>query len=229
MEDTKSEFKKFLNQFEPKLSSKNITKILQNLEYISTLPNGQFNFENYLSQEKYDQLIIELHQTLQIRNLHTPLNDLYEFRVALNFYRQFVHSSILRGVNKNDIRSILQEIEMRLTIENSRNQLIRTNPMCAISNSKMAELLIATPIKPWTESSELERMDSYNYLLLLPTFDVLFRKNLISFTEEGKIIVSDLITPYERKLFQLSNTIQIDLDSRSFVYMSYHRKKLKTN
>lgn len=228
MEDTKSEFKNYLNQFEPKLSTKNTNNILRNLDYISTLSNCNFNFESYLSQEKYDQIIKEIHEMMRTSILHTTASkDLYDFRVALNFYRQFVHSSILKGVNKEEILSILQEIEMRLTLEKSRNQLLKQHPACAISNSKMKELLVATPIKPWISSSQLERMDSYNYLLLLPNFDLLFRKNYISFTEEGKIIFSNLLTPHDREIFQLSDSIQIKLDEKSFVYMDYHRRHLK--
>ena len=48
----------------------------------------------------------------------------------------------------------------------------------------------ASHIQPWRDSSNEERLDPNNGILLTPTYDHLFDKHLITFTDDGKIIFS---------------------------------------
>jgi len=52
------------------------------------------------------------------------------------------------------------------------------------------EHLIASHAKPWRDSSNDERLDGENGLLLTPTVDHLFDKGFISFEDRGAVIVS---------------------------------------
>ena len=52
------------------------------------------------------------------------------------------------------------------------------------------ELLIASHIVPWRDSNEFERLDVNNGILLSPTYDALFDKHLISFKDDGQIVLS---------------------------------------
>ncbi|MEZ5459241.1 MAG: HNH endonuclease signature motif containing protein [Steroidobacteraceae bacterium] len=52
------------------------------------------------------------------------------------------------------------------------------------------EYLIASHAKPWRDSSNDERLDGENGLLLTPTVDHLFDRGFISFEGNGRVIVS---------------------------------------
>lgn len=64
---------------------------------------------------------------------------------------------------------------------------------CAVTGFNKLDILIASHIVPWAEANDNERLDVDNGLLLSPTYDALFDRNLISFEKDGKIILSNTI------------------------------------
>ncbi len=64
---------------------------------------------------------------------------------------------------------------------------------CAVTSFDKLDILIASHIVPWSKASDHERLDVNNGLLLSPTYDALFDKHLITFDNNGKIILSDKI------------------------------------
>lgn len=64
---------------------------------------------------------------------------------------------------------------------------------CIITGIAFRRILIASHIKPWAVSTNEERLDSENGFLLSPTYDKLFDLGLISFKDDGNIIISKLL------------------------------------
>ena len=64
---------------------------------------------------------------------------------------------------------------------------------CAVTGFDKLNLLIASHIVPWKESTNEERVDPANGILLSPVYDALFDRHFISFDPSGKIILSDKI------------------------------------
>lgn len=64
------------------------------------------------------------------------------------------------------------------------------NGVCCISGLANSELLIASHIKPWSESDEDEKTDPRNGLLLNALHDKAFDRGLITVTTDFKIIIS---------------------------------------
>lgn len=62
---------------------------------------------------------------------------------------------------------------------------------CCLSGVKNSRLLIASHIVPWSKSSAVQKVDPENGLLLSITFDALFDKGLVSFSDEGSLLRSD--------------------------------------
>ena len=91
-------------------------------------------------------------------------------------------------------------ISARIGQHKYRKDLIELWEKCSVSKCKMTDILIASHIKPWNESSNEEKLDPYNGLLLLPNYDTLFDKHLISFDEDGRIIISPI-----QKIIKLNN------------------------
>ena len=56
---------------------------------------------------------------------------------------------------------------------------------CALTGLALPELLVASHIKPWRESSNVERLDKWNGLLLAAHVDKLFDRYLMTFERRG--------------------------------------------
>ena len=70
---------------------------------------------------------------------------------------------------------------------------------CRITRVERMEHLIASHIQPWRDSSNEQRLDGENGLLLTPTVDHLFDKGFISFENTGQLIVSPVADPVSLK------------------------------
>lgn len=73
-----------------------------------------------------------------------------------------------------------------------KNVLSFWHEQCAVTGVDNTGWLIASHIKPWRESTDEERLDPHNSLLLTPNFDKLFDRGVISFSSSnGKIILPE--------------------------------------
>jgi putative restriction endonuclease len=111
--------------------------------------------------------------------------------------------------------------------EYRRRILSRWKYRCAVSKSPIKEILIASHIVPWREATDEERMDVHNGLLLSPIYDALFDRHLISFDDDGRIILSKAIS--EEEFFNLGITGKEridDLSDRNKYYLKRHRENL---
>ena len=160
-------------------------------------------------------------------------NDYSDFKAALNKYRKFIaeKSDLI-----DDIETIIKDeiipktekeqlISARIGQGNYRNKLINLWKKCAVSECKMTDVLIASHIKPWSKSTNIEKLDPYNGLLLLPNYDKLFDKGLISFEDNGKIIISPLIKEEEYKVLGISpNDKLFKVYDENKPYLEEHRR-----
>lgn len=71
--------------------------------------------------------------------------------------------------------------------------IYRWEHKCAVTGFNKPEILIASHILPWKDSSDAQRLDVDNGILLSPVYDALFDRHLISFEDSGSIILSDKI------------------------------------
>jgi putative restriction endonuclease len=98
---------------------------------------------------------------------------------------------------------------------------------CSVTGCQQTELLRASHIKPWRHSSNAERLDIYNGLLLLPNLDACFDSGLISFDDEGRIVISSQLD--ESTLVQLginSNLKLLRVEQRHKDFLRFHRENI---
>lgn len=98
---------------------------------------------------------------------------------------------------------------------------------CCICALQCKSLLIGSHIKDWAKSNENEKLDVNNGLLLCSKHDALFDKYLISFNDNGKIIISDKLSDNDKKILGLSTYIEIEVNDEMKKYLDWHRKLLK--
>lgn len=110
-----------------------------------------------------------------------------------------------------------------------RSSLLKTRKACQLSGIATSELLVASHIKPWSKCSHQEKLDPNNVLLLSANFDKLFDQFLISFTDEGKILISECLTPEECKKIGLRDGLSLNPSPSPEMkeYLKEHRKNLK--
>lgn len=100
------------------------------------------------------------------------------------------------------------------------------NGCCALSGRLLpSALLRASHAKPWAQSSDLERLDPFNGLLLAVQYDALFDKGLIAFDDEGGLLVSDSIDEGVRGFVGFSESMRLRFMLPGHVgYLRYHRE-----
>lgn len=98
---------------------------------------------------------------------------------------------------------------------------------CALCGIQTEQMLIGSHIKSWKDSSDAEKLDENNGLLLCAHHDALFDKHLISFEDTGNVIVSSTLTASERVELQIAAIPPITVNSNMKVYLADHRSKLK--
>jgi hypothetical protein len=71
---------------------------------------------------------------------------------------------------------------------------------CAVTGVRQREVLRASHIVPWRGSNNKTRLDPHNGLLLVATLDCLFDKGLISFANDGTLLVGRVPGHQQHKL-----------------------------
>ncbi|MBT9455069.1 MAG: HNH endonuclease [Burkholderiaceae bacterium] len=107
-----------------------------------------------------------------------------------------------------------------------RRDLERHWSGCAVTGCTLNEVLRASHIRPWRSSTDEERLDAANGLLLVANLDALFDCGRISFADDGQLLLSPVLT--EVHLAQLGITrhsrLSRPLNAAARGYLASHRK-----
>lgn len=86
-------------------------------------------------------------------------------------------------------------------------------------------LLRASHVKPWRDSTNEERLDPMNGLLLHPVLDHLFDSGFITFEDNGEIRISVKLSQEDIKILNVSRTSKLrKVPNGLRQYMSFHRE-----
>ena len=105
--------------------------------------------------------------------------------------------------------------------------------MCAVTGISEPCLLRASHAKPWAEcSTGAERLSPFNGFLLNVALDALFDKFLISFDDEGFILIAPSLKPEELAAVGITPEMRVvGIRSEHLPFLEYHRaqffKKVK--
>jgi 5-methylcytosine-specific restriction protein A len=103
--------------------------------------------------------------------------------------------------------------------------LDRWDSSCAVTGSSLAQILIASHILPWSKSTDSERLDVGNGILLSPNLDALFDKHLISFDNDGKVLISNSLERSQISKLGITYDIKLKTVFPDMVkYLEKHRK-----
>jgi putative restriction endonuclease len=95
---------------------------------------------------------------------------------------------------------------------------------CCVTGSSTIDVIRASHIKPWRDSNNCERLDPYNGLPLVATLDALFDAGLITFADDGALLVSQRLSSRERELLAVSDCQLLQQPhAHTSTYIKYHR------
>jgi hypothetical protein len=85
-------------------------------------------------------------------------------------------------------------------------------------------LLIASHIKRWVDSSDKEKLDGFNGLLLSPHVDLLFERGFISFENNGTLLVSSKLDQAVLDQWSIDKTKDVGpFKPEQCAYLEHHR------
>ena len=102
-------------------------------------------------------------------------------------------------------------------------------PGCCLCGLNDQRFLIASHIKPWSESSAEEKVDIDNGFLLCPNHDFLFDRKLITFSDSGKILISKQISMETMQQLGIYDGQRIKLTKENRKYLTHHREQFEEN
>lgn len=97
---------------------------------------------------------------------------------------------------------------------------------CAVTGVREPKVLKAGHIKPWAACAPQEKIDHFNGLLLIPNLDSLFNEHLISFKDNGELLVSDKFHRDDRRRMHISEELHLrQVFDQTRPYLELHRTK----
>jgi hypothetical protein len=102
----------------------------------------------------------------------------------------------------------------------------RWNNMCAVTGCGILAVLRASHVKPWSKCTNIERLNPANGFLLAAHIDALFDQGLISFENDGTMLISDQISAQECKRFRLPMRLRRSPKKSECRFLNYHRRNV---
>lgn len=153
-------------------------------------------------------------------------------------WTNFLKDGILMGIGLHQSNLSITEVikvknhttntmvPVRLTQRNYRKKLLKIHNQCQLCNIQNKRLLIASHIIPWRIANDYEKDDVHNGLLLCANHDRLFDTGLISFNDNGNIMISKDLKEGEYKELNISSANKIKLTEKNKYYLKYHRNHI---
>jgi hypothetical protein len=136
-----------------------------------------------------------------------------------------VESDVQEVKTRNDLTPTQKEalIQARRGQGQFRQALLEYWGGCAVVGCAVQSVLRASHVKPWSKSSDTERLDPANGLLLIANLDALFNEGLLSFDDDGRMLISDQLAQRDRILLGLTGGLRKNLTAQQQAYLKFHR------
>jgi putative restriction endonuclease len=157
--------------------------------------------------------------------LHALLDRLYRLALSLppepllDFEKQVAGLPRETEVERLIIQRIGQNVFRKSLVDYWRGR-------CPITGIDHPELVRASHIKAWADCvTDTERLDVFNGLLLAVHLDAAFDAALISFADDGTLMISGGLTEHSRVVLGLKEGLRLDgLTPRHAPYLAWHRR-----
>ncbi|MDO4526448.1 MAG: HNH endonuclease signature motif containing protein, partial [Bacteroidales bacterium] len=217
--------------------------------YINSLAPSSTNKKSFTKWDGYDKFrkfllpIISSIQIYKLEDVETNEKKFYwrpypDFESMANINRLlvlFYSEEKFKDPAKKE--KLLEKYRKKATsVENNRrngqakyrHSLIEDFKECPVTHIQEPNLLIASHIKPWAVCEDnAEKYNPMNGLLLSPLIDKLFDKGYITFSQQGKIVISPLLNENDKQKISLNTKVAYIDDEKlknREEYLTYHQK-----
>ena len=177
------------------------------------------DFENNVDIDFIRSSIVKYYISRESKENSIELSALYDETRKIE---EYAYEHNLEGTEK----TILAKARVNQGV--FRERLLRKYSKCCLCGADNDELLIASHIKPWSDSNPSEKVDVNNGLLLCPNHDHLFDKGFISFDDDGHILISPQLSSNNRVFMNVNNDMFLDMTVETKEYMRFHREMNKS-
>jgi hypothetical protein len=106
-----------------------------------------------------------------------------------------------------------------------RDNVESREPKCRITGVTNTSYLRASHIRPWRKSSDQEKIDGNNGLMLAPHIDFLFDRGFISFEDDGTLIISNQIEDGVLNTWGIPSEMNVGpFSPEQSVFLKFHRE-----
>lgn len=210
-------------------------------DYISRLKflSATYRIDYTLGEKDVEEILREEEIRCIGRDKYCTRKSISDFRAGLRKFLDFLKSDYRKHYENTilaEIKMIKEDHHLSATEKETiilsrrgqgrfRSELIKYWNGCAISKCSLTDILVASHIKPWKDSTNNERLDVFNGLLLLPNYDKLFDLGYMTFTPKGKVLYSKLLSKNDKDLLGLTNTLSLcRIDEAHKIYLKYHNE-----
>lgn len=108
-----------------------------------------------------------------------------------------------------------------------RKNLQQFESSCRVTGTTNLKHLRASHIKPWRSSSDFEKLDGNNGLLLAPHIDHLFDQGYISFDDDGRILFSEELDHEIQDRWHIAHPQKGEaFRAKQIPYLTHHRNEI---
>jgi len=157
----------------------------------------------------------------------------YYFKLFADYFGDIQHPYLIQ--EEEEKNKILEDTEETKILSRARKgqgkyreELLNMCPYCPITMVSDERILIASHIKPWAHSNNDEKIDPLNGFMFTPTFDYLFDRGFLSFTDDKRTKLSPFLSKMTYSKLNISdNKIfnHLPISGRED-YLEYHRTEI---
>lgn len=169
-----------------------------------------------------EELAIKLLEGISMLNVYAPEEEQLELVME-----------VVRTTEHNPLVSLIAEtiLEAKTKMQRGEQQFGKRlsrlwNKSCPLCGMDLEPVLKATYAKPWKDSSDPERLDPYNGVLLCSNHNAMYLAGLISFNANGKLQIAKKIPAEKYADYGLNEKAKIPVYPENGVYFKWHRKNL---
>ncbi len=149
---------------------------------------------------------------------------------AVTDYQQSIANELEHLPDHLHDTEVERVVRQRIGQDRYRNALLDYwGGACSVTGIVLPELLRSSHAKPWADcANDAERLDVFNGFLLCAHLDALFDRFMISFNDNGKILLSDQLCKDSIATIGITEALHLRwLDAKHLPYLEWHRKQFE--
>jgi len=146
-------------------------------------------------------------------------------QAAVDFETQVQDALLNLPKNGTEIERMVRQ---RIGQNTFRNAMLEYwGSACAVTGINVPQVLRASHAKPWAEcDDDIERLDVFNGFLLNANLDALFDRFLISFSCDGRILISTKLTKLQLELLGINESLKLRWIAKQHIsYLKFHHDR----